>query len=146
VDNYSRSPEARFVPDRRYTVSAAAGLVLAAGAAALAPDTPGRLLAAIAVVVLAGYVVADLLFTPRVAASADGVAVNSPLLRRRLPWDEIEDVRADTRYRLGLRSTTLEIDAGETLAVLSRRAIGADPAAAAEVILAFRPPGPPPTR
>ena len=42
-------------------------------------------------------------------------------------------MHADIRARLGLRSTTLEIDAGATLVVLSRRALGADPEAAAQV-------------
>jgi hypothetical protein len=107
---------------------------------ALSGDAPGRLLAALAVVLLATYVVCDLVFSPRVVASADGVEINSPLVCARLPWPQIEDVRADTRVRFGLRNTALEIDAGATLAVLSRRAIGADPDAAAELIRAFRPP------
>ena len=57
----------------------------------------------------------------------------------RLGWDDVEQVRADDRLRLGLRTTTLEIDAGAVLVVLSRRAIGADPAEAAALINAFRP-------
>lgn len=133
--------EARFVPDRRYTALAAGGLLVALGFALAADQATGRLLAAVAAAVLAAYVAADLLFRPRVLATFDGVEINSPLLRTRLAWAEIEDVRADVRLRMGLRSTTLEIDAGATLAVLSRRAIGADPEAAARVIAAFRPPG-----
>jgi hypothetical protein len=133
-------PLVRFVPDRRYTALAGAGLLGALLALALSGDAPGRLLAALAVVLLATYVVCDLVFSPRVVASADGVEINSPLVRARLPWPQIEDVRADTRVRFGLRNTALEIDAGATLAVLSRRAIGADPDAAAELIRAFRPP------
>src|SRR3954469_11098722 len=118
---------------------AAGGLVVAVGLALLAGDAAGRLLAAIAAVVLAAYVAADLLFTPRLLVTADGIIVNSPLLRTRLAWSEIEDVRADVRQRLGLRATTLEIDAGATLAVLSRRAIGHDPEAAAALIAGLRP-------
>ena len=133
-------PETRFVPDRRYTALAAGGLVTAAAAAALTSDLTGRAVAIGAALVLAGYVVTDLLFSPRLTASAAGVVVNSPLLRARLGWPQIEDVRADTRLRLGLRSTTLEVDAGSTLAVLSRRAIGMDPAEAADLIRAHRPP------
>jgi hypothetical protein len=61
------------------------------------------------------------------------------LTRARLRWDEVDGVRADTRIRHGLRSTTLEIDAGPLLAVLSRRALGAEPADVADVVEAFRP-------
>jgi hypothetical protein len=141
VDNSSeRRPEARFHPDRRYTALAGGGLIVALGLALATAPAPGRLLAAVAAIVLAGYVASDLLFSPRIVASADGVVINSPLLRARLSWAEVEDVRADVRQRLGLRSTTLEIDAGATLAVLSRRAIGSDPEEAARLIGAFRPP------
>ena len=140
MDNVSaRRAEARFTPDRRYTLLAAAGALVAAGLALLATDPAGRLLAAGAAAVLVGYLAADLVFSPRLLVSADGIVVNSPLLRTRLAWGEIEDVRADVRQRMGLRSTTLEIDAGATLAVLSRRAIGTDPEAAAALITAFRP-------
>ena len=141
MDNsVERRAEARFVPDRRYTALAAGGLVVALGFLFVAGDAAGRLLAGCAAVVLAAYVATDLLFRPRVLATTAGVVINSPLLRASLAWSEIEDVRADVRQRLGLRSTTLEIDAGATLAVLSRRAIGADPEAAAALITAFRPP------
>jgi predicted acyltransferase len=142
VDNSGNGvPEARFGPDRRFTGGAAAGFVAAALVAAFTTDPAGRLLAAIAAVLLAGYVVSDLVFTPRVTASGRGIVVRSPMLRTQLDWATVDDVRADQRIRLGLRSTTLEIDAGPVLAVLSRRAIGADPQAAADLILAFRPPG-----
>jgi hypothetical protein len=137
-----RRPEARFVPDRRYTALAAGGGIGALVAVLITGDVGGRLLAGIAVVLLLAYVASDLVFSPRVVASSAGVVINSPLLRARLTWAEIEDVRPETRLRLGLRSTTLEIDAGTRLAVLSRRAIGADPLWAADRILAFRPPAP----
>jgi Bacterial PH domain len=133
-------PEARLVPDRRYTALAAGGALGAVIAVLITDDSAGRLLAALAAVVLLAYVASDLVFSPRVIASAEGIVVNAPLTRARLGWDRIEDVRADSRLRLGLRSTTLEIDAGSTLAVLSRRAIGMDPLWAADLILAFRPP------
>ena len=141
MDNsLERRAEARFVPDRRYTVLAAGGFLVAVGLAFVAGEAPGRLLAAVAALVLGAYVVADLLFSPRLLATTDGIVINSPLLRTRLAWGEVEHVRADVRLRMGLRSTTLEIDAGATLAVLSRRAIGADPEQAARLIEAFRPP------
>jgi hypothetical protein len=135
----SRPAVARFVPDRRYTVLAALGAVAAATACALTTDAPGRLLAGIAALLLAAYVVSDLVFSPRLTASRDGLRIHSPLLRADLPWSVVEDVRADVRSRYGLRSVTLEVDAGETFAVFSRRALGVEPEEAADLVRAFRP-------
>ena len=81
----------------------------------------------------------DLLYSPRLVVDRDGLVVNAPLSRVRLPWAAVYDVHEDTRVRLGLRATTLEIDANETLVVLSRRAIGADPSEAAQLIRAVDP-------
>lgn len=135
-------PEVRFHPDRRYTALAGGGVVGALLAALESGDPAGRLLAAVAGILLLAYVVSDLVFSPRLIASADGVTVRSPFVRARLGWPEITEVRADTRSRLGLRSTTLEIDAGPTLAVLTRRSLGAEPVEVAELVEAFRPPTP----
>jgi Bacterial PH domain len=132
-------PEARFRPDRRFTALAGGAAVLALVVALGTDDSGGRLLAAIAIALLLAYVVSDLVFSPRLVASFDGIVIRSPFTRATLSWPEVEQVRADTRLRHGLRSTTLEIDAGSTLAVLTRRALGADPAEAAELIEAFRP-------
>jgi hypothetical protein len=132
-------PVARFRPDRRYTALAAAGTLAALVAALATGDAGGRLLAAIAGVMLLAYVLTDLVFSPRLTATVDGLVINAPLTRARLRWDQVKEVRADTRVRYGLRSTTLEIDAEDVLAVLSRRSLGAEPAAVAELVLAFRP-------
>jgi hypothetical protein len=102
-------------------------------------DAGGRLLLGLAVVILLGYVGCDLVFSPRLTASADGIVVNSPMTRARLSWDDVDEVRAETRIRRGLRNTTLEVDAGSVLAVFSRRALGADPVHVAELVQAFRP-------
>jgi len=72
-------------------------------------------------------------------AGADGLLVRTPLTRARIAWSDVEAVRADARERLGLRSVTLEIDAGEQLLVFSRRALGADPERVAGLISAFKP-------
>jgi hypothetical protein len=128
------------VPDRRYTAVAAAGAVGALVAALLTADAAGRLLFAVGVVLLVGYVASDVVFSPRLVASSSGIVIKAPLLRARLSWDEVEAVRAETRFRRGLRSTTLEVDGGSVLAVFSRRALGAEPAEAAALIEAFRPP------
>ena len=129
----------RLVPDRRFTWAAAAGAVVVALLVGTSDDGPTRLLFGLAAVVLAGYAVGDLLFSPRVEAGPDGVVIRSPLTRARVPWAQVEHVRADVSMRRGLRSTTLEIDAGEVLVVLSRRSIGLDPERAAELIRAQRP-------
>jgi hypothetical protein len=140
VDNPRSQPaEARFVPDRRFTALAAAGAVVAAIFVVLADDGPSRLIGILAIVVLLAYVVGDLVFSPRLVASAGGLVILSPLTRATLPWSQIEAVRADTRTHYGLRSTTLEVDAGAVLAIFSRRALGADPADVAELVSAFRP-------
>jgi hypothetical protein len=132
-------PAARFGPDGRLTALAAGGLVVAVTLAVIGTDPAGRLLAGIAAVVLLGYVVSDLVFRPRLTATGDGLVIRSPAIRARLRWPEVDRVQADTRLRFGLRSTTLEIDAGATLVVLSRRALGADPEAVADLVNAFRP-------
>ena len=134
-----RVPAVRFGPDRRLTAAAAGGVAIAIAAAVLTDDPAGRLLAGIAALLLLCYVVSDLLFAPRLTASGAGLVIRSPTARARLAWPDIERVHADTRLRLGLRSTTLEIDAGSTLVVFSRRALGADPEAVAELVNAFRP-------
>jgi Bacterial PH domain len=128
-----------FRPDRRYTVLSAVGAAVALVLVLVLHDPPGRVLAGVGLAILAAYAVGDLVFSPRLTASSDGVVVRSPLLRARLTWPEIEDVRADSRVRYGLRSSTLEVDAGAVLAVFSRRALGADPEEAAALVRACRP-------
>lgn len=140
MDNsQTRPPVATFAPDRRYTALAAVGVVIALVVLVVGDDSGGRLLAGLAALVLAAYVVTDLVFSPRLVASGAGLAIHSPLTRASLPWSDIEAVRADTRTRIGLRSTTLEIDAGSVLVVLSRRALGAEPQEVADLVAAFRP-------
>lgn len=132
-------PIAVFRPDRRYTLLSAAGAAIALVLLLVLDDRPGRVLAGVALAVLLIYLVSDLLFSPRLVATSAGLMVRSPMLRAVLAWPEVEDVRADSRVRYGLRSTTLEIDAGAVLAVFSRRALGADPEEAAARVRACRP-------
>lgn len=139
MDNPPEPPVARFVPDRRFTVGAVTGALVALVLVLLATDAPGRLIAGVACAVLVVYAGSDLVFSPRLTVSIAGVVIHSPLTRARLGWAEVESVQADSRVRFGLRSTTLEIDAGETLAVFSRRALGVDPEDAAGLIRSFRP-------
>lgn len=139
MDNPAEPPAARFVPDRRYTALAGAGMVGAALAAAFSGDAAGRVLFTAAAAVLLGYLAADLIFSPRLIASPAGIVINAPLTRVSLSWDDVVEVRAETRFRRGLRSVALEVDAGAVLAVLSRRALGIDPGEAAARIEAMRP-------
>jgi hypothetical protein len=132
-------PEARFTPDRRYTALAAGGAVGALVALLLTSDAAGRVLFGVAALLLLGYVACDFVFSPRIVASSEGVVINAPLTRARLDWRDVHQVRAETRFRRGLRSTTLEVDAGAVLVVFSRRALGAEPVEAAALIEAFRP-------
>jgi predicted anti-sigma-YlaC factor YlaD len=139
VDNVAEPAYVRFVPDRRYTVVAGVGMVGAALAAALTGDAAGRVLFTVAAAVLLCYVASDVVFSPRLIASRAGIAINAPLTRVILSWDDVIAVRAETRFRRGLRSATLEIDADPVLAVFSRRTLGVEPAQAAARIEAVRP-------
>lgn len=135
------NPRAQFSPDPRLTALTGCGAVLAAGIS-FATDAAGRLLFLAAALVLLGYTVTDLVFRPRLLVDATGIRVRSPLARADLPWQHIERVRADERQRYGVRSVTLEIDSGDHLIVLSRRALGAPPDAVADLVRAFDPRSP----
>jgi hypothetical protein len=134
-----RAPTVRFGPDRRLTALGAVAMVITAATAAITDDRAGRLLFAAAAVLLLGYTVSDLWLWPRLSADRVGVRVRSLLERADLPWSAIDAVRADVSTRHGLRTVTLEIDAGERLIVLSRRSLGADPERVAELVRAFEP-------
>lgn len=133
----ARAPVCRFGPDRRLAVLSALLTAIACTIAALSHDPAGRLLAILAAVVLAGYAVTDLVFWPRLTASAEGLRIHTPFSRARLSWAEVDEIRVDERTRLGLVSRTLEIDAGPLLVVLSKRALGADPREVAGLLKAF---------
>lgn len=104
-------------------------------------DRQGKLIYGIAAVMLAALCATDLIWSPRLKVTAAGLTIHSPTLTATYTWSQIEAIRVDRRRRLGLSSATLEIDAGEQLAVLSRRALNADPQDVAEVIEAVRSPG-----
>ena len=123
-----------FGPDRRLSAAYAASALIAVAAVVLTRDAPGRLLFAIAALILAAYAITDVLFWPRVRVGRAGLTVNTPALRASFGWDQVQDVRADSRQRLGLRLVTLEIDVADQLVVLSRRALGTDPERAAALI------------
>jgi hypothetical protein len=135
----NRAPVCRFGPDRRLTALCGVLTFVGIVSTLLSHDRGGQLLFAVATLIVAAYAVTDLLFWPRLVATADGLQVRTPGLRGSFAWSDVEAVRADTRQRLGLRSTTLEIDVADVLLVFSRRALGADPESVASVIRAFEP-------
>ena len=85
-------------------------------------------LAAIVGLALAGWALRDLIAPVRLAADADGVTVLTGFARRRrVPWDRIERVRVDRRIHRGLRSETLELDAGDAIYLFGAHELGALP-------------------
>lgn len=129
----------RFGPDLRVSALIFVAALVALVFAITSADAPGRLLFGGAAIVLGGYAVGDVVFWPRLAADGTGVQIRTPLTRADVAWADIETVTADTRNRYGLRSSTLEVDAGETLVVFSRRALGADPATVQDIVRALDP-------
>jgi hypothetical protein len=130
-------PERHWFPRPVETALAGAGGVVAGFLAALS-DPAGRILFSVAGAGLLVLAATDLLFRPRLSASPYGLRLRTLSVRRDLPWDRIERVVVDERHRLGLTARTLEIDAGETLVVLGRRGLGADPRDVADAIARIR--------
>lgn len=111
---------------------------LALCAAGLATDAMGRFLALVAGLGLLAVAAGDLLRRPRLRADDAGVTARTLTGRIDLPWSQVEAVRVDQRRGVAVRSTLLEIDAGETLVMLSRRALGADPRDVADALAELR--------
>jgi hypothetical protein len=131
-----RPVSVRFVPDARVTGLAAIGCI-AAAVLALTSAPMGRVLFGVAALILLAYVAGDLTFRPRLVADRSGLRIRSPFARRALSWSQVQAVRADERVRHGLRSVTLEIDSGDDVVVLTRRALGADPVEVARTLRAL---------
>ncbi len=134
-------------PSLRWRVNPVLPVVKLVGAVALAAlallPTGGDLAARWAALGTAAGLLAwgarDVLAPVRVSADADGVTVVTGYARRRrLAWSQIERVRVDRRQRLGLASTLLEIDTGETLHLFSGYDLNAAPADVAEALAALR--------
>jgi hypothetical protein len=98
-------------------------------AVAFAEHDPIRwAIALIVAVALAVWALRDLLAPVRLAADATGVTVTAGFARRRhLPWSAVERVRVDRRTHRGLRSETLELDAGDAIYLFSANDLGALP-------------------
>jgi hypothetical protein len=111
---------------------------LIAAGLAVTSDPAGRVLFAILAVWLAGLVAADLLLRPRLRADGTGLVVRTFAVRGRLPWSQVQKVRVDEHARYGRTARTLEVDAGDTLLVLGRRSLGADPRDVADALNEIR--------
>ncbi len=129
----------RFSPDVRLTAATGAGALVVAILAVVTGDPAGRLLLAGAALLLFAYLLTDLVFRPRLTATADGIELRAPTIRATLRWGEIESVGTHSRSHAGIRTTTLEVDAGARLAVFSRRSLGVRPEHAAALINALNP-------
>jgi hypothetical protein len=139
MEDSARSPVCRFGPDRRIAALCVGVAALAIATVVVSHDAAGRLLASVAAAALIAYAVTDLVFWPRLVATAAGLRIRTPATRATLPWAEVDAIRVDERTRLGLMSRTLEVDAGPLLVVFSRRALGNDPRTVAGLVLAFDP-------
>ena len=105
------------------------GWVLAAGAGAwtlLADDPPGRVLLAVATIVLVLACLFGTVARPRLAADAGGVTVRSLTGRRHWGWAEV-NVRLVHTRRFGRDLPSVELDADPDLVVLGWLDLGADP-------------------
>jgi hypothetical protein len=121
-------------------VAAKFALALALIAATLlATNALQVLVGVLAVSGAVAFAVRDLVARERLSADLDGVtAVRGYAGRRRLAWSEIEQIRVDSRLRLGARSELLELDAGEEIYLFSRFDLGVDPDDAARALAEVR--------
>lgn len=127
----------------RRAESVVAGLVgLSLLGIAVGLDLAGLLLVGLAGVFLLGLAVADSVVRPRLAADAEGLTVRTLGRRLAAPWAGAE-VRLRPGRRLGAASHTLEMDIGDTLVVLGRRELGADPVDVAATLERLRSGGTP---
>ncbi len=122
---------------RTITAQLAAGTAAVAGAAATDPAL-GRLLAAVAAVLLLGGGLRDLVVRPVVAADTAGLRVVDGLGRRRIPWAAVR-IGVDGATRRGIRSEALELDLGEHLVLVPSRRLGAPAATVAAELARLRP-------
>jgi hypothetical protein len=127
----------QWAPRPAETAAAAAGALIAA-VLAVTSDVAGRLLFGIGALCLASLVVTDLMLRPRLRADSTTLEVRTLAVRRRLPWSAVEQVRVDEHSRYGLLTRTLEVDTGDSLVVLGRRSLGADPRDVAEALRQLR--------
>ena len=105
-----------------------AGATLLTCAGALQADPPGRVLAGLAGLGLLVFAAASWWARPKLAVTADGLAVHGLLRTRVLPPEQIARIRITEFRRWGRRMRLLEIETrDDRLVVLSRWDLGVDP-------------------
>jgi len=113
--------------------------VLAIGLLFADGDVVRLVLAAVAAAALTLWAARDLIAPVRLAADPTGVTLVAGFAgRRHLAWSQIEGVRVDARPRMGIRTETLEIDAGDSLHLFSEYDLGAPPADVAAALEPLR--------
>ena len=118
----------------------AIGWVGAVGAGAwafLADDRPGRVLLAVATIVLAVAGLFGTVARPRLTADAAGITVRGLTGRRRWDWADV-NVRLVRARRLGRDVPLGELDADPDLIVLGWLDLGTDPVDVIDAIRALR--------
>jgi hypothetical protein len=110
-------------------------------------DAPGRVFAAVTVVVLAVCAVFVTRARPRLAATSMGIEVRGLAAPRRYGWADVAQVRLLRTPGLARRSLTLEItvcpngvDGDEVLLIFGRLDLCADPRDVADALETVRPP------
>jgi hypothetical protein len=117
--------------------TAAAGLAIVT--ALLARDPVTLTVGILAATIAAGFAIRDVLVPVRLTADTEGVTLLRGVAgRRTIRWRDVERVRVDTRDRLGLRQSALEIDEGHALHLLTAADLGADPHDVAAAITQLR--------
>jgi hypothetical protein len=113
-------------------------VAVAAAVLAVTSDAAGRLLFGLLALWLAGVVAADLVLRPRLRADTVELEIRTFAVRRRMPWSAVQRLTVDARSRYGLTSRALEVEAGDTLVLLGRRSLGADPREVAAALADLR--------
>jgi hypothetical protein len=118
---------------------ATVAVLLALGILFADGDEVRLVLAAVVAAALALWAARDLIAPVRLAADPSGVTLVAGFAgHRHLAWSQIERVQVDTRPRLGIRTETLEIDAGDSLHLFSEYDLGAPPAEVAAALAPLR--------
>lgn len=134
-------PPRAWSPKPEIAVLAWVLMVVAAGAAVLVDDRPGRLLLGLAAVVLGVAALFATVSRPRLTADQDGVTVRGLTGRKQWRWAEV-NVRLVHTRRLGRDSQSVELDADNAaepdLVVLGWFDLGTDPRDVVDALLELR--------
>lgn len=118
------------------------GWVLAAAAAAgttVVTHRAGQLLLVVATVALVLLALHGTFVRPRLVADEAGVRVRGLTGTRKIDWSDLY-VRVRRTSRLGRITSTLELESGETLLVLGRIDLGAEPEDVADTLREYHAP------